>query len=71
MANPDPRMNDATGNDEGRETHPHPPADHNKAGHQPLTPRNEPRRTPESRHDRESQVGSGNQHQSRRRGGTP
>lgn len=45
--------------------------EHNKAGHQPLTPRNEPRRTPESRHDRESHVGSGNQHQARRGGGMP
>lgn len=45
------------------------PPDHNKAGNQSPTPRNEPRRTAESRHDRESQVGSSNQTQSRR-GGT-
>ncbi|WP_395316109.1 hypothetical protein [Variovorax sp. UC74_104] len=43
---------------------------HNKAGNQPLTPRNEPNRTPESRHDRESHVGSGNQTQARRGGAT-
>ena len=42
------------------------PSQHNKAGQQPPTPRNEPRRTPESRHDRESHVGGGNQIQSRR-----
>jgi hypothetical protein len=35
--------------------------EHNKAGRKDPTPRNEPRRTPESRHDRESQVGSTNQ----------
>jgi len=39
---------------------------HNKAGRQPVTGRNEPRRTPESRNDRESQVGGSSQ--SRRRG---
>lgn len=43
---------------------------HNKAGNQPLTPRNEPNRTSESRHDRESHVGSGNQTQARRGGAT-
>jgi hypothetical protein len=46
------------------------PSQHNKAGHQEPTPRNEPRRTPESRHDRESHVGGGNQVQSRRGGGS-
>ncbi|MDR6860047.1 hypothetical protein [Variovorax guangxiensis] len=40
--------------------------EHNKAGHQPATQRNEPKRTPESRSDRESQVGAGNQSQARR-----
>ena len=44
---------------------------HNKAGHQPVTARNEPRRTPESRNDRESHVGGGNQLQARRGGGRP
>jgi hypothetical protein len=44
------------------------PSEHNKAGHQEPTPRNEPRRTPESRHDRESHVGGGNQIRSRRGG---
>ena len=29
------------------------PTRHNKAGNQPPTPRNEPRRTPESRNDRD------------------
>jgi len=43
--------------------------EHNKPGHHPATQRNEPQRTPESRHDRESQVGAGNQSQARR--GTP
>lgn len=42
------------------------PTEHNKAGHQQPTSRNEPRRTPESRNDREGHVGSGNQIQSRR-----
>ena len=40
--------------------------DHNKAGEQPLTQKNEPKRTPESRTDREAHIGSGNQTQSRR-----
>lgn len=40
--------------------------DHNQAGEQPSTQTNQGRRTPESRHDRESHVGSGNQAQSRR-----
>jgi hypothetical protein len=44
---------------------------HNKAGHQPVTARNEPRRTPESRNDRESHVGGSNQMQARRGGGRP
>ena len=40
------------------------------SGHQPVTQRNEPKRTPESRHDRESQVGGSNQTQVRK-GATP
>lgn len=40
--------------------------EHNKAGHQAATQRNEPKRTPESRSDRESQVGASNQSQARR-----
>ena len=44
------------------------PSQHNKAGHQSPTPRNEQRRTVESRHDRESQLGSSNQSQARRGG---
>ena len=44
------------------------PTRHNKAGNQPPTPRNEPRRTPESRNDRESHVGGSNQLQARRGG---
>ena len=40
--------------------------EHNKAGHQPTTQRNEPKRTPESRSDRESKAGAGNQAQARR-----
>lgn len=40
--------------------------EHNKAGQQATTQRNEPKRTPESRNDRESQVGSSNQSQARR-----
>ena len=39
---------------------------HNKAGHQAPTSRNEPRRTTESRNDREGHVGGSNQIQSRR-----
>jgi hypothetical protein len=39
--------------------------DFNRTGEQPVTQKNEGQRTPSSRHDRESQVGSGNQHQSR------
>jgi hypothetical protein len=46
------------------------PTEHNKAGHQQPTSRNEPRRTPESRHDRESHVGGTNQVQNRRGGVT-
>ena len=40
--------------------------DHNKAGEQPVTQKNEPKRTPDSRTDREAHIGSGNQTQSRR-----
>ena len=40
--------------------------DHNKVGEQALTQKNEGKRTSESRHDREAQLGSGNQSQSRR-----
>lgn len=40
--------------------------DHNQTGHQAPTQTNQGRRTPESRHDRESNLGSGNQAQSRR-----
>ena len=40
--------------------------DTNKVGDQAPTQKNEGRRTPESRHDRESHVGSSNQTQSRR-----
>ena len=40
--------------------------DHNKVGEQEPTARNEGHRTPKSRSDRESHVGSGNQNQSRR-----
>jgi hypothetical protein len=42
--------------------------DANKLGEQTPTQKNEGKRTPESRSDRESQVGSGNQSQSRRGG---
>ena len=42
--------------------------DHNRQGHQPPTQKNEAQRTPASRHDRESQVGSSNQTQSRQGG---
>lgn len=40
--------------------------DANKLGEQEATQKNQGQRTPESRSDRESQVGSGNQSQSRR-----
>jgi hypothetical protein len=43
--------------------------DFNKQGGNAPTQKHESQRTPESRHDREGQVGSGNQHQSRRDGG--
>ncbi len=42
--------------------------DSNKTGEQAATQKNEGQRTPASRSDRESQVGSGNQSQSRRGG---
>ncbi|RZL96451.1 MAG: hypothetical protein EOP82_00775 [Variovorax sp.] len=42
--------------------------EHNKSGHKTATQKNEPQRTPESRHDRESQVGGSNQSQARRGG---
>lgn len=38
----------------------------NKAGEQEPTQKNEGRRTPQSRHDREAHIGSSNQTQSRR-----
>ena len=40
--------------------------DHNKAGEQEVTQKNQPKRTPDSRTDREAHIGSGNQTQSRR-----
>jgi hypothetical protein len=40
--------------------------EHNKGSQQGATQKNEPKRTPESRHDRESQVGSSNQSQARK-----
>ena len=43
--------------------------DFNQAGEQKPTQRNEPQRTANSRHDRESHVGGSNQLQSRRGGG--
>lgn len=43
--------------------------DHNQQGNQTPTQKNEGQRTPESRSDRESQVGSGNQNQSRQNSG--
>ena len=42
--------------------------DHNRQGNQEPTQKNEARRTPESRHERDSQVGSANQSQSRKNG---
>ncbi|MES2937440.1 MAG: hypothetical protein V4864_07140 [Pseudomonadota bacterium] len=39
--------------------------DTNKQGEQAPTQKNEGRRTPDSRHDREAQVGGSNQHQVR------
>ncbi|MDO9359297.1 MAG: hypothetical protein Q7T70_09925 [Polaromonas sp.] len=42
--------------------------DTNKVGEQTPTQKNEGQRTPESRSDRESHVGSGNQNQSRQGG---
>ena len=39
---------------------------HNKVGEQPLTQKNEAKRTPDSRTDRQAHLGSGNQTQSRR-----
>jgi hypothetical protein len=43
--------------------------DFNKQGRQEPTQKNEGRRTPQSRHDRDTQVGSHNQTQSRKGGG--
>ena len=40
--------------------------DHNKTGEQEVTQKNEAKRTPDSRTDREAHLGSGNQTQSRR-----
>lgn len=40
--------------------------DHNKVGEKDLTQKNEAKRTPDSRTDREAHIGSGNQSQSRR-----
>ena len=44
--------------------------DHNKQGAQEPTQKNEGKRTPDSRSDRESHIGGNNQSQSRR-GATP
>jgi hypothetical protein len=43
--------------------------DTNKVGHKENTQLNQGQRTPESRHDREAHVGSGNQTQARRGSG--
>lgn len=43
--------------------------DHNSAGNQEPTQLHQERRTPESRHDRESHIGSSNQVQARKAGG--
>jgi len=43
--------------------------DRNKVGKQAPTQKNEGRRTPQSRHDRESQVGGNNQSKMRSSGG--
>lgn len=43
--------------------------DHNQQGGQAATQKNEGRRTPQSRHDRESNIGGDNQ--SQKREGTP
>lgn len=40
--------------------------DHNKVGNTQPTQKNEGKRTPDSRSDRESNIGSSNQNQSRR-----
>ena len=40
--------------------------DHNKVGDQTLTQKNQSKRTPDSRTDREAHIGSSNQTQSRR-----
>ena len=40
--------------------------DHNKVGDKELTQKNQSKRTPDSRTDREAHIGSGNQTQSRR-----
>ena len=40
--------------------------DHNKVGDQALTQKNQSKRTPDSRTDREAHIGSSNQTQSRR-----
>ncbi len=49
------------------EMEPHPEKDvHNKTGEQEATQLNQGKRTPESRSDRESHVGSHNQSQERR-----
>jgi len=45
--------------------------EHNKAGASAPTQRHESQRTPESRHDREAHVGSANQTNARRGGGSP
>lgn len=43
--------------------------DHNQQGNKVPTQKNEAQRTPDSRSDRESQIGSGNQNQSRQNSG--
>ncbi|MEJ2800541.1 hypothetical protein WAE61_01575 [Comamonadaceae bacterium PP-2] len=61
MSKPDVETENTTGELNGKVAH-----DRNKEGKQPATQLNQGQRTPHSRSDRESHVGSGNQQQARR-----
>lgn len=65
----DHRNNTANHNDDGTEGSGKVAQAHNSTGDKAATQLNQGRRSPESRHDRDAHIGSGNQVQSRQGGG--
>lgn len=61
-----PGIDDSTINDKDNEGSGKVAQAHNSTGDKPATQLNQGRRSPESRHDRDAHIGSGNQVQSRR-----